>query len=79
MMSRIILVICVTINIDDTLSDPLNAYKSCAHGHFGFLARIASFILSEILDLGSHVILVGGHSTHNFPSPSKPQGEREGN
>ena len=61
MVSRIILVSCITINIDDTLSDPLNAYKICAHGHFGFLTWKVAFILPEILDWASHVIFVFRH------------------
>ena len=66
MMPRILLVICVTINIDDTLSDPLNALKICAHGIFGFLSRKASFILPVILDLASHGILQPGLEAPNF-------------
>ena len=66
MMSRIILVICVTINTDYTLSDPLNAYKIWAHGHFAFLRCKSSFILPEILDFVSHGIFVF------YPSVSPP-------
>ena len=47
-MPRILLVICVTINIDDTLSDPLNALKICAHGIFVILTRKASFMVYGI-------------------------------
>ena len=60
MVSRIILVSCITINIDDTLSDPLNAYKIYGHGYFVFFTRKSSFRLLEILERASRGILVVG-------------------
>ena len=65
MMFRIILVSCITINIDDTLSDPLNAYKIYGHGYFVFFTRKSSFRLLEILERASRGILVVGRRRYS--------------